>query len=64
MQKREVGLVEGLKTIYDVADSQGAFDPVKEKLFKIAGDKKQNNNDHNDDQRFNTEEHHKQQHKF
>ena len=43
--KREVGLVEGLKTIYDVADSQGAFDPVKEKLFKIAGDKKQNNND-------------------
>jgi len=42
--KREVGLVEGLKTIYDVADSQGAFDPVKEKLFKIAGDKKQNNN--------------------
>ena len=45
MQKREVGLVEGLKTIYDEADSQGAFDPVKEKLFKIAGDKKQNNND-------------------
>ena len=43
--KRGVGLVEGLKTIYDVADSQGAFDPVKEKLFKIAGDKKQNNND-------------------
>ena len=45
MEKREVGLVEGLKTIYDVADSQGAFDPVKEKLFKKAGDKKQNNND-------------------
>ena len=43
--KREVGLVEGLKTIYDVADSQGAFDSVKEKLFKIAGDKKQNNSD-------------------
>ena len=45
MEKREVGLIEGLKTIYDEADSQGAFDPVKEKLFKIAGDKKQNNND-------------------
>ena len=45
MEKRKVGLVEGLKTIYDEADSQGAFDPVKEKLFKIAGDKKQNNND-------------------
>ena len=45
MQKREVGLVEGLKTIYDEADKQGAFDPIKEKLFKKAGDKKQNNND-------------------
>jgi len=44
MQKREVGLVEGLKTIYDEADKQGAFDPIKEKLFKKAGDKKQNNN--------------------
>ena len=45
MEKRKVGLIEGLKTIYDEADSQGAFDPVKEKLFKIAGDKKQNNTD-------------------
>ena len=45
MQRREVGLVEGLKTIYDEADKQGAFDPIKEKLFKKAGDKKQNNND-------------------
>ena len=44
MEKREVGLVEGLKTIYDEADKQGAFDPIKEKLFKKAGDKKQNNN--------------------
>jgi len=44
MEKREVGLFEGLKTIYNEADSQGAFDPVKEKLFKKAGDKKQNNN--------------------
>tara|TARA_R100001129_G_scaffold152213_1_gene114625 strand:- start:49 stop:633 length:585 start_codon:yes stop_codon:yes gene_type:complete len=44
MEKRKVGLVEGLKTIYDEADSQGAFDPIKEKLFKKAGDKKQNNN--------------------
>lgn len=45
MEKREVGLVEGLKTIYDEADKQGAFDPIKEKLFKKAVDKKQNNND-------------------
>ena len=52
--KREVGLVEGLKTIYDVADSQGAFDPVKEKLFKIAGDKKQNNNNNNTESSANT----------
>ena len=44
MEKREVGLFEGLKSIYDEADSQGAFNPIKEKLFKIAGDKKQNNN--------------------
>lgn len=36
MEKREVGLFEGLKTIYDEADSQGAFDPVKEKLFSKA----------------------------
>ena len=53
--KREVGLVEGLKTIYDVADSQGAFDPVKEKLFKIAGDKKQNNNDTESDANVSSE---------
>ena len=33
MQNREVGLVEGLKTIYDEADKQGAFDPIKEKLL-------------------------------
>ena len=45
MEKREVGLVEGLKSIYDEADSQGAFNSIKEKLFKKAGDKKQNNND-------------------
>ena len=45
MEKREVDLVEGLKTIYDEADKQGAFDPIKEKLFKKAVDKKQNNND-------------------
>ena len=34
MEKREVGLVEGLKSIYDEADSQGAFNSIKEKLFK------------------------------
>ena len=45
MQNREVGLIEGLKTIYDEADNQGAFNPIKEKLFKKAEDKKQNNND-------------------
>ena len=45
MEKRELGLVEGLKSIYDEADSQGAFNSIKEKLFKKAGDKKQNNND-------------------
>ena len=44
MERREVDLFGGLKSIYDEADSQGAFDPIKEKLFKIAGDKKQNNN--------------------
>ena len=44
MERREVGLFEGLKSIYDEADSQGAFNPIKEKLFKIAGDKKENNN--------------------
>ena len=54
MEKRKVGLVEGLKTIYDEADSQGAFDPVKEKLFKIAGDKKQNNNNNDTESSANT----------
>ena len=44
MEKKEVGLVEGLKGIYNEMDKQGAFDPIKEKLFKKAGDKKQNNN--------------------
>ena len=32
MEKREVGLVEGLKGIYNEMDNQGAFDSVKEKL--------------------------------
>ena len=31
--EKKVGLVEGLKTIYDVANEQGAFDSVKEKLL-------------------------------
>ena len=44
MEKREVGLFEGLKTIYNEADSQGAFDPVKEKLFNKARINKDNNN--------------------
>ena len=42
MQNREVGLVEGLKTIYDEADKQGAFDPIKEKLFSKARVNKDN----------------------
>ena len=42
MEKREVGLFEGLKTIYNEADSQGAFDPVKEKLFSKARVNKNN----------------------
>ena len=42
MEKREVGLFEGLKTIYNEADSQGAFDPVKEKLFSKARINKDN----------------------
>jgi len=42
MEKREVGLFEGLKTIYNEADSQGAFDPVKEKLFSKARVNKDN----------------------
>ena len=41
MEKREVGLVEGLKTIYNEADNQGAFDSVKEKLFSKARIKKE-----------------------
>ena len=43
MQKKEVGLFEGLKTIYNEADSQGAFDPVKEKLFNKARINKDDN---------------------
>jgi len=42
MEKREVGLFEGLKTIYNEADSQGAFDSVKEKLFNKARVNKDN----------------------
>ena len=41
MEKREVGLVEGLKTIYNEADKQGAFDSVKEKLLSKARIKKE-----------------------
>ena len=33
---REVDPVEGLKTIYNVADKQGAFDSIKEKLLSKA----------------------------
>ena len=55
MEKREVGLVEGLKSIYDEADSQGAFNSIKEKLFKKAGDKKQNNNDTESDANVSSE---------
>ena len=43
--EKKLSAIEGLKTIYDEADKQGAFDPIKEKLFKKAVDKKQNNND-------------------
>ena len=42
MQKKEVGLFEGLKTIYDEADKQGAFDPIKEKLLNKARINKDN----------------------
>ena len=45
MEKREVDLFGGLKSIYDEADSQGAFDPIKEKLFNKARSDKENNND-------------------
>ena len=41
MEKREVGLVEGLKGIYNEADKQGAFDSVKEKLLSKARIKKE-----------------------
>ena len=41
MGKKEVGLVEGLKTIYDVANEQGAFDSVKEKLLSKTRIKKE-----------------------
>ena len=40
MEKREVGLVEGLKGIYNEMDKQGAFDSVKEKLLSKARIKK------------------------
>jgi len=43
MQKKEVGLFEGLKTIYDEADKQGAFNPIKEKLFNKARINKDDN---------------------
>ena len=39
--KKRVGLVEGLKTIYNEADRQGAFDSVKEKLLSKARIKKE-----------------------
>ena len=45
MERRDVGLFEGLKSIYNEADSQGAFDSVKEKLFNKARSDKENNND-------------------
>ena len=41
MEKREVGLVEGLKGIYNEMDKQGAFDSVKEKLLSKARIKKE-----------------------
>ena len=44
MEKREVGLVEGLKAIYNEADRQGAFDSVKEKLLSKARIKKESGN--------------------
>ena len=42
MEKREVSLTEGLKAIYNEADKQGAFNPVKEKLFNKARINKDN----------------------
>jgi len=47
MERRDVGLFEGLKSIYNEADSQGAFDSVKEKLFNKARIDKENNNNNN-----------------
>jgi hypothetical protein len=44
MEKREVGLVEGLKGIYNEMDNQGAFDSVKEKLLSKARIKKESGN--------------------
>ena len=44
MEKREVDLVEGLKSIYDEADKQGAFDSVKEKLLSKARIQKESGN--------------------
>ena len=44
MEKREVGLVEGLKGIYNEMDKQGAFDSVKEKLLSKARIKKESGN--------------------
>ena len=44
MEKREVGLVEGLKGIYNEADKQGAFDSIKEKLLSKARIKKESGN--------------------
>ena len=41
MEKRQVGLIEGLKGIYNEADKQGAFDSVKEKLLSKARIKKE-----------------------
>ena len=33
--EKKLGAIEGLKTIYDIADEQGAFDSVKEKVSSI-----------------------------
>jgi len=44
MEKKEVGLVEGLKGIYNEMDKQGAFDSVKEKLLSKARIKKESGN--------------------
>ena len=41
MEKREVDLFGGLKSIYDEADRQGAFDPIKENfLIKLVATKR------------------------